>query len=46
MWTDEQITQYADDRPSLETKMSDEIDWTMELADDPDYAAQVRGWES
>lgn len=45
--TDEQRDAHAKDhqRPDLAEKMADEIDWTMELADDPDFAAQIRGWK-
>ena len=44
--TDEQATQYFNDqRPSLEELQAEEIDLAMTLADDPDYAAEIRGWE-
>lgn len=46
--TDEQRDQHAREHqhPDLAEKMADEIDWATTLADDPDYAAQIRGWES
>lgn len=45
--TDEQRDQHANEyRPSLEVMMSDKIDEAMDLADDPDYAAEIRGWDN
>lgn len=38
--------QYDEHRPSLEDKMAEEIDQAMTLADDLDFAPQIRGWEN